>query len=257
MIIIHDSSNPYLRKSLQRYGSEPEHFNSLWPSDAIWCQRSQSTLVQVMVCCLMAPNHYLNQCWHIMSNVQWHPLVKHFIKISHGPKNRSYDNALKWMPQDLTDDKSPQVQVMAWCHQAASHYLSWCWLRSMLPYGNVHCWLKAASFIAIQITIFLVKHLHSSSFVFDHNNPKKGPLCHSKRRHRKYRRPFYEWIHSWKMFSQTLCCFYLCCVGVSLSFFLDFVLNTYYLNHAVQISSPVISHSPYIDWYIVPFWKKG
>ena len=34
--------------------------NSLGPSDAIWHQRSSSTLVQVMACCLMAPSHY--QC---------------------------------------------------------------------------------------------------------------------------------------------------------------------------------------------------
>ena len=24
---------------------------------------------------------------------------------------------------------------MAWCHQAPSHYLGWCWWRSMSPYG--------------------------------------------------------------------------------------------------------------------------
>ena len=47
----------------------------------------------------------------------------------------SHDNALWWMPQDLTDDKSTLVQVMAWCRQATSHYLSQCWLSSMLPYG--------------------------------------------------------------------------------------------------------------------------
>ena len=35
----------------------------------------------------------------------------------------------------LTDDKSKSVQVMAWCCQATSHYLSQCWPRSMLPYG--------------------------------------------------------------------------------------------------------------------------
>ena len=34
----------------------------------------------------------------------------------------SNDNALWWMPQDLTDDKSTLVQVMAWCRQATSHY---------------------------------------------------------------------------------------------------------------------------------------
>ena len=47
----------------------------------------------------------------------------------------SHDNALWWMPQDLTDDQSTLVQVMAWCHQATSHYLSQCWPRSLSPYG--------------------------------------------------------------------------------------------------------------------------
>ena len=45
----------------------------------------------------------------------------------------SYEIALRWMPQDLTDDKSTLVQVMAWCRQATSHYLSQCW--SMSPNG--------------------------------------------------------------------------------------------------------------------------
>ena len=44
--------------------------------------------------------------------------------------------ALKWMWMDLTDDKSSLVQVMAWCPQATSHYLSQCWPRSMSPYGH-------------------------------------------------------------------------------------------------------------------------
>ena len=39
------------------------------------------------------------------------------------------------MPQDLTDDKSTLVQVMAWCRQATSHYLNQCWPRSPTPYG--------------------------------------------------------------------------------------------------------------------------
>ena len=37
--------------------------NSLWPSDAIWRHRFRSVLAQVVACCLMAPSHYLNQCW--------------------------------------------------------------------------------------------------------------------------------------------------------------------------------------------------
>ena len=43
--------------------------NSLGPSDAIWWQRSGSTLAQVIACCLMAPSHYLNQCWLVISKV--------------------------------------------------------------------------------------------------------------------------------------------------------------------------------------------
>ena len=45
----------------------------------------------------------------------------------------SHDNALRWMPQDLTDDKSTLVQVMAWCRQATSHYLRQCWFSSLSP----------------------------------------------------------------------------------------------------------------------------
>ena len=48
------------------------YLNLFWPSDTIWRQRSGSTLAQVMACCLTAPSHYLNQCWRIISEVQWH-----------------------------------------------------------------------------------------------------------------------------------------------------------------------------------------
>ena len=42
-----------------------------------------------------------------------------------------YETALRWMPQNLSDEKSILVQVMAWCCQELSHYLSQCWPRSM------------------------------------------------------------------------------------------------------------------------------
>ena len=48
------------------------HINSLWPSDAKNHQRSWSTLVQLMACCLKAPSHYLNQCWHTINEILWH-----------------------------------------------------------------------------------------------------------------------------------------------------------------------------------------
>ena len=40
-----------------------------------------------------------------------------------------------WISLHFTDDQSTSVQVMAWCRQATSHYLSQCWPRSLLPYG--------------------------------------------------------------------------------------------------------------------------
>ena len=47
----------------------------------------------------------------------------------------SYDNALRWMSWDLSEDNSTLVQIMAWWGQATNHYLSQCWPRSLSPYG--------------------------------------------------------------------------------------------------------------------------
>ena len=52
--------------------------NSLWPSEAIQQQRSGPTLVQVMACYLTSPSHYLNQCWLIISEIQWHSYYGNF-----------------------------------------------------------------------------------------------------------------------------------------------------------------------------------
>ena len=41
--------------------------------NGIWLHKSGSTLVQAMACCLMAPSHYLKQCW-----LFHHLLVKSF-----------------------------------------------------------------------------------------------------------------------------------------------------------------------------------
>ena len=43
--------------------------------------------------------------------------------------------AIRRMPQNLSDHKSTMVQVMAWCRQATSHYLSQCCPKSLSPYG--------------------------------------------------------------------------------------------------------------------------
>ena len=49
-----------------------KEITSLYPSNAIRQQGNESTLVQVMACCLTAPSHYLNQSWLIISMVLWH-----------------------------------------------------------------------------------------------------------------------------------------------------------------------------------------
>ena len=44
---------------------------------------------------------------------------------------------------DLSDDESTLVKVMAWCHQATSHYLNQCWPRSVSSYGVTKLqWVK-------------------------------------------------------------------------------------------------------------------
>ena len=49
--------------------------------------------------------------------------------------SNSCETALRSMPQNPSDDKSTLVQVMAWCRQAASHYLSQCCPKSLSAYG--------------------------------------------------------------------------------------------------------------------------
>ena len=65
--------------------SNPERcgyiIDSLWPIDTIWQHRSGSQLAQVMACCLMAPNHYLNQCWLNISCIHPRAISQKMCKI--------------------------------------------------------------------------------------------------------------------------------------------------------------------------------
>ena len=56
-----------------------ESIKPFWHSDVIWWQRSWSTLTQVMASCLTAPGYYHNQCWLIVSIIQWHSSDGNFI----------------------------------------------------------------------------------------------------------------------------------------------------------------------------------
>ena len=69
-----------------------------------------------------------------------------------------------WMSLVFTDDHSTLVQVMAWCCQATSHYLSQCWPRSLLPYGVTRPqWINAKE-------VWLHKHWNYISFTSSHQN---------------------------------------------------------------------------------------
>ena len=68
----------------------------------------------------------------------------------------SCEIALKWMSLDLDDYQSILVQVMAWCRQATSHYLSQCWPRSMSPNGITRTqWVKLSCTAS---PLYVVRH---------------------------------------------------------------------------------------------------
>ena len=113
-----------------------------------------------MAWCQQVTHHwpYLNMLikrWHkhVRMNVETRPILPTLInKLAPGKFDRNFryvifkqilviagwgiscEIALIWMSLDFTDDQSTLVQVMAWCRQAASHYLSQCWSRSLSPY---------------------------------------------------------------------------------------------------------------------------
>ena len=51
--------------------------------------------------------------------------------------------SLRWIPKDLTDDLSAMIQVVAWCCQAASHYLSQCWPSTMMVSTSRQQWVNS------------------------------------------------------------------------------------------------------------------
>ena len=64
----------------------------------------------------------------------------------------SCEAALIWMSLGFTDDQSTLVQVMAWCLQATSHYLSQCWPRSLSPCDVT--WPQWLKFVVLTLFYF-------------------------------------------------------------------------------------------------------
>ena len=64
---------------------------------------------------------YLIGPWEILMNIQ---ITKFQANLSDWWQCQI---PFRWLSLDVTDNKSTLVQVMAWCHQASSHYLNQCW----------------------------------------------------------------------------------------------------------------------------------
>ena len=114
-----------------------------------------------------------------------------------------YENALRWMPQNITD-KSTLVQVMAWCCQAASYYLSQCWPRSMSPYGVIRPqWVNTYS-------NRLISQIPQCIRQISHNAPFRNTcahfcyeMVHCGMWHRCIL-GFVRWVHLWLIVIQRL-----------------------------------------------------
>ena len=66
----------------------------------------------------------------------------------------------RWMPQNLTDDKSTLVQIMALWHQTTSQYLSKYWPGSMSPYVVTRPqWLKSLGHVLGSSNVYIIKHV--------------------------------------------------------------------------------------------------
>ena len=68
----------------------------------------------------------------------------------------SFQIVVRWMPRNSIDDKSTLVQVVTWCHQAASHCLSQCWPKSLLPYCINRPTISSRNVKIIDFSLWLV-----------------------------------------------------------------------------------------------------
>ena len=84
------------------------------------------------ICCVLSYIRFLTTSSSnsiLTHSSPWDPTWISISKLKSGINILSISRkiATRWMSQTLTENQSPLVQVMAWCHQATSHYLSQCW----------------------------------------------------------------------------------------------------------------------------------
>ena len=118
-------------------------FNSLWPNDAICRHKSGSILIQGMACCLMAPSHYLNHCWLIISEVLLHSLDDSFkgnyLDISHWMCFKPYDNNYSHISHWIND-----YSTFSWWHHQMEIFSALLTLSAGNPRSPVNYRTKAS-----------------------------------------------------------------------------------------------------------------
>ena len=121
-------------------------FDSLWPSDATWRQRSRSTLAQLMACCLTAPIHYLNQCWLNISEALRHSTENDF--------TRNYqDMYLLYHFENYGFQISTTSSRGQWVKELLENTISYIYHKICTMYTNesLHCKLHLEWAIIMQI----------------------------------------------------------------------------------------------------------
>ena len=118
-----------LQQTVCKFHLDPQYHIFHWGSTIL----GDSTLCFILMC-LKNSSRLINSLANMRSEWDFRWVIFKLILMIDG-WSISCEIILRWMSLDLTDEKSTLVQVMAWCHQATSHYLSQCWPRSMPPCG--------------------------------------------------------------------------------------------------------------------------
>ena len=92
-----------------------------------WCHRKYCGMFQLMACCLMAPDNYLNQLWLINTNHQWYLMI-----LWHSPEGNFTGNTnihiqhISLIALSLTGDKAFGKSNDDPAHSAL---INWCMIR--------------------------------------------------------------------------------------------------------------------------------
>ena len=158
----------------------------------MWRQISGSTLLQVMACCLTVPSHYLNQCWLIISELQWHSYTGNVTRdastINHWNAFQNYISKIslkfprgQWVKLLIYAIMQEScLHLLGWGGKRCSHRDSFCEVLTDFVYcfnGIYSKWLHKITAREILKEIYLNFALSTVSAV------GPGTVCYVIRRH--------------------------------------------------------------------------